>query len=115
MVDPNQVIRYVEKNTDLADAVRLTSESAVSGRTTTFKGTRSKANGSTQEVTIEVLDTGARGGSIRYAVSVYPDDGDVLYAITTEEVQNSALDDVALGTVASEVAWDAILSSIQEP
>jgi hypothetical protein len=75
MVDPNQVIRYVEKNTDLADAVRLTSESAVSGRTTTFKGTRSKADGSTQEVTIEVLDTGARGGSIRYAVSVYPDDG----------------------------------------
>jgi hypothetical protein len=62
MVDPNQVIRYVEKNTDLADAVRLTSESAVSGRTTTFKGTRSKADGSTQEVTIEVLDTGARGG-----------------------------------------------------
>jgi hypothetical protein len=79
MVDPNQVIRYVEKNTDLADAVRLTSESAVSGRTTTFKGTRSKADGSTQEVTIEVLDTGARGGSIRYAVSVYPDDGEPIH------------------------------------
>jgi hypothetical protein len=79
MVDPNQVIRYVEKNTNLADAVRLTSESAVSGRTTTFKGTRSKADGSTQEVTIEVLDTGARGGSIRYAVSVYPDDGEPIH------------------------------------
>ena len=26
-----------------------------------------------------------------------------------------ALDDVALGTVASEVAWDAILSSVQGP
>jgi L-aminopeptidase/D-esterase-like protein len=42
-------------------------------------------------------------------------DGDVLYAITTDEVQNPALDDVALGTVASEVAWDAILSSVQGP
>jgi L-aminopeptidase/D-esterase-like protein len=42
-------------------------------------------------------------------------DGDVLYAITTNEVQNPALDDVALGTVASEVAWDAILSCVQEP
>jgi hypothetical protein len=31
MVDPNQVIRYVEKNTDLADAVRLTSSSRVWG------------------------------------------------------------------------------------
>jgi hypothetical protein len=86
MVDPNQVIRYVEKNTDLADAVRLTSESAVSGRTTTFKGTRSKADGSTQEVTIEVLDTGARGGSIRYAVSVYPDDGEPIHGCSCPRV-----------------------------
>jgi hypothetical protein len=101
MVDPNQVIRYVEKNTDLADAVRLTSESAVSGRTTTFKGTRSKADGSTQEVTIEVLDTGARGGSIRYAVSVYPDDGEPIHgneaATLVEAISNADAHSSELG------------------
>ena len=39
-------------------------------------------------------------------------DGDVLYAATTNEVDNSALDGLALGVVASELAWDATLSSV---
>lgn len=68
MVDMNQVIRYLKKNTDLSETVHAMSE-------TTFKGTRSKADGSTQEVTVEVLDAGARARSLRYAVSVYSDDG----------------------------------------
>ena len=38
-------------------------------------------------------------------------DGDVLYAVTTGEVTNPALDAVALGVVASELAWDAVLAS----
>jgi L-aminopeptidase/D-esterase-like protein len=37
-------------------------------------------------------------------------DGDVLWAVTTNEVDNPALNDVALGAVASELAWDAVLS-----
>jgi 6-aminohexanoate-oligomer endohydrolase len=37
-------------------------------------------------------------------------DGDVLWAVTTNEVDNPALDDVALGVLASECAWDAVLS-----
>ena len=37
-------------------------------------------------------------------------DGDVLWAVTTNEVENPNLNDVALGVVASEVAWDAVLS-----
>jgi len=40
-------------------------------------------------------------------------DGDVLYAVTTNEVGQSALDDVALGVVASEVVWDAVLSIVK--
>ena len=38
-------------------------------------------------------------------------DGDVLYAVTTAEVDNPALDPITLGVVASELAWDAVLSS----
>ena len=38
-------------------------------------------------------------------------DGDVLYAVTTEEVENDALDATALGALASELAWDAVLCS----
>ena len=39
-------------------------------------------------------------------------DGDVLYAVTTNEVVPSSLvDDATLGVIASELAWDAVLSS----
>ena len=37
-------------------------------------------------------------------------DGDVLYAVTTNEVENEQLDSITLGIVASELAWDAVLS-----
>src|SRR5205823_6010066 len=37
-------------------------------------------------------------------------DGDVLYAVTTKEVENAALSPVALGIVAAELMWDAILT-----
>ena len=40
-------------------------------------------------------------------------DGDVLYAATTNEVDNEALDSVALGVVASELAWDAVLAAVR--
>ena len=41
-------------------------------------------------------------------------DGDVLWAVTTNEVDNPALNDVVLGGVASELAWDAVLSCYEE-
>jgi L-aminopeptidase/D-esterase-like protein len=41
-------------------------------------------------------------------------DGDVLYAITTGEVANPALDITALGIIASELAWDAVLNCFQD-
>jgi L-aminopeptidase/D-esterase-like protein len=39
-------------------------------------------------------------------------DGDVLYAVTTEEVELEALDPTGLALAASEVAWDAVLSIV---
>jgi 6-aminohexanoate-oligomer endohydrolase len=41
-------------------------------------------------------------------------DGDVLYAVTTAEVENLALPSMNLGVVASELAWDAVLSCVQD-
>jgi L-aminopeptidase/D-esterase-like protein len=38
-------------------------------------------------------------------------DGDVLYAVTTGEVANPAVDSIGLGVVVSELAWDAVLRS----
>jgi 6-aminohexanoate-oligomer endohydrolase len=41
-------------------------------------------------------------------------DGDVLYAVTTGEVENLALPSMSLGVVASELAWDAVLSAVAD-
>ncbi len=38
-------------------------------------------------------------------------DGDVLFTVMTAEVENAALGTTALGLLASELAWDAVLSS----
>ena len=40
------------------------------------------------------------------------EDGDVLYAVTTDEIDNPSLSPLDLGVIASELAWDAILSSV---
>jgi 6-aminohexanoate-oligomer endohydrolase len=41
-------------------------------------------------------------------------DGDVLCAVTTNEVENEDLTATSLGVVASELAWDAVLASVPE-
>jgi hypothetical protein len=41
-------------------------------------------------------------------------DGDTLFAVTTGEVTNEELSFADLGTIASEVAWDAVLASVPE-
>ena len=40
-------------------------------------------------------------------------DGDVLFAATTNEVENETLDSVTLGVIASELAWDAVLAAVR--
>jgi len=42
------------------------------------------------------------------------DDGDVTYAVSTNEVSNSNIGVTALGVLASELAWDATLSIFEE-
>ena len=39
-------------------------------------------------------------------------DGDVLYTVSTGEVENDDLPSMSLGLVASELAWDAVLSCV---
>lgn len=55
-------------------------------------------------------------GSMNRAIQPFSteDDGDVLYAVTTDEVDNPALSPMDLGVLASELAWDAVLSSVPE-
>ena len=43
-----------------------------------------------------------------------PTDGDVLFAATTNEVDNAALDGYSLGVLAAELAWDAVLGCVQD-
>ena len=39
-------------------------------------------------------------------------DGDVLYAVTSNQVESQLLDSIGLGVVASELAWDAVLAAV---
>jgi L-aminopeptidase/D-esterase-like protein len=39
-------------------------------------------------------------------------DGDVLYAVSTNEVDAPGLESIGLGVVASELAWDAVLAAV---
>lgn len=43
-----------------------------------------------------------------------PDDGDILFAVSTGEIAAEGIDSTALGVVASELAWDAVLSCYEE-
>jgi len=39
-------------------------------------------------------------------------DGDALYAVTTDEVENPAVKPMDLGVIAAEAAWDAVLATV---
>lgn len=41
-------------------------------------------------------------------------DGDVFFTVTTSEVENPDLNEIALGVLASELAWDAVLGCLTE-
>ena len=40
-------------------------------------------------------------------------DGDVLFAVSTNEVEEPLAESVGLGVVASELAWDAVLAAVR--
>jgi 6-aminohexanoate-oligomer endohydrolase len=55
-------------------------------------------------------------GSMNRAIQPFAteDDGDVLYAVTTDQVENKSLSFMDLSVIASELAWDAVLSSVPQ-
>ena len=61
---------------------------------------------------VERLQQLARHVHSAMARAIYPfhtvEDGDILFAATTREVENPQINDLLLGHIASEVAWDAV-------
>jgi len=53
---------------------------------------------------------GSMGRAIQPFHTIY--DGDALYGVTTNEVENRDLSQIAFGVVAAEVVWDAVLSAV---
>jgi L-aminopeptidase/D-esterase-like protein len=55
-------------------------------------------------------------GSMNRAIQPFAteQDGDVLYAVTTDEVENPSLTFIDMNVIASELAWDAILSTVPD-
>ena len=39
-------------------------------------------------------------------------DGDVLYTVSTADIENPELTSTSLGVLASELAWDAVLAAV---
>ena len=89
-----------------------------------------EAGGPTTNTTITLVVTNEKisyAGLQRLAVQVHTSmaraiqpfhtqrDGDTLFAVTTAEVENPNLRWADLGVLASEVAWDAVLSSVPPP
>lgn len=54
----------------------------------------------------------AMARSIQPFATMY--DGDVLYAVSTAEIEDKKLDPIDLGSMAAEVMWDAVLASVPE-
>ncbi len=68
-----------------------------------------------QKIDMRSLQQMGRQVHVSMARAIQPfhtlNDGDVLFAVTTGEVENAAIEATALGLLASELAWDAVLSS----
>ncbi len=98
MVRAHEAVVYIKNNTNLADEVYVTSEG---DRSAALHGTRKRKDGSTQEIRIEVQDSGPGAGDLRYAVSVYPEGGEPIIAneagSLTEAISNADAHSSGLG------------------
>lgn len=77
MVRAHDAVVYVKNRTRLADEVWVTSES---DRSATLEGTRTRRDGSPQQVTIDIRDSGPGAGDYRYAVSVSAEGAETIVA-----------------------------------
>lgn len=73
MVNAQEALSYVQNNTNLADEVGVASEGEGAA---ILEGTRTKADGTKQAVTIDIRDSGAGAGDYRYAVTVSAEGAD---------------------------------------
>ncbi len=98
--------------TPLVDALEARLPKATPGNTTlTAVITNQRLdNRSLRQVAVQVHASMARAIQPFHALV----DGDVLCAVTTNEVDNEELTAMSLGVVASELAWDAVLASVPD-
>jgi len=88
-----------------------------------------ESNGPTENTTVTLVVTNRKmpiadlqrlakqvHGSMSRAIQPFAtgSDGDVLYAVTTDQVDDAELSPRALAMVASELAWDAVLASVPD-
>lgn len=115
----------VRGNRDVATGKHRRAEDVVA-QTGSYDPPAARARGVTQNTNLTLLLTDqkldplqlrsvARQAHASMARAIQPFntrwDGDILFAVTTQKVDNSALDEVSLGIVASELAWDAVLAT----
>jgi len=127
IVDRNGRIVRCKRNSDTTECSSITDK--LKGFAPIGGNAESKTGGPTGNTTLTLVVTNQKmpfsalqrlavqvHGSMNRAIQPFAteEDGDVLYAVTTDEVENASLSNVDLGVLASELAWDAILSSIPE-
>jgi L-aminopeptidase/D-esterase-like protein len=81
-----------------------------SNTTLTVVVTNQKIGGRTLQQLARQVHT-SMGRAIQPFQTVF--DGDTLYAVTTNEVENKDLSEIALGVAAAETVWDAVLSIVE--
>lgn len=115
----------VRGNRDVATSKRRRAEDVVA-QTGAYDPPAGRVRGVTQNTNLTLMVTDqkldpiqlrsvARQVHASMARSIQPFntrwDGDILFAVSTQKVDNAALDEVSLGIVASELAWDAVLAT----
>ena len=115
----------VRGNRDVASGKRRRAEDVVA-QTGAYDPPAGRARGVTQNTNLTLMVTDqkldpiqlrsvARQVHASMARAIQPFntrwDGDILFAVSTQRVDNPVLDEVSLGVVASELAWDAVLAT----
>ncbi len=110
--DSGEHFAYGDKLQEMIDGQSTEGESSLGNTTLTLLVTNQKIDdwGFTQ------LPRQVHGSMARAIQPFHTKlDGDIFYAVTTKEVENKDLNAIHLGGLASELAWDAVLSSFQTP
>jgi L-aminopeptidase/D-esterase-like protein len=120
--------RVPSGETTIQELLALVPEGLHSGADSIL-GVRGKAPPSARNTTISLVVTNQKlsyAALNRLAIQVHSsmaraiqpfataNDGDVLFAVSTDEVDDPALHPAELGTLASELMWDAVLASVPD-